>query len=45
MAEQIIAAFQHGKPVKITSMSWREFIQLLDDIGKLGKTQSGRGQS
>ncbi len=47
MAEQIIAAFETGKPQKIRSMSWDEFIQLFNDIRSYnaGKTQSGRGQA
>lgn len=45
MAEKIIAAFESGKPVKIHSMSWAQFIKVLNDIKESGKTQTGRGQA
>ncbi|EOX3447451.1 hypothetical protein [Vibrio cholerae] len=47
MAEKIIAAFQSGKPLKISGMSWQDFLTMLkelNDFRQLGETQAGKSQ-
>lgn len=41
MAEQIVAAFNNETPLKISHMSWPEFITLMFEIGIL-RMQAGR---
>ncbi|WP_255209433.1 hypothetical protein [Vibrio azureus] len=38
MAEKIITAFQTGKPVKIESMSWSDFLSMLEQLGSSHQT-------